>query len=292
MAWQIVAASARGASHLRSGQPNQDAVAWSSADVGARSITVAVADGHGSAKCFRSDAGAKLAVELATQMLTQFAAAQPSEATPAEIGGAAEKLPEIMVCAWRDAVMAALQEAPFSSAELEALETESGTAARRSVEQSPLVAYGATLLGVLVTQSYILYLQLGDGDILTVSDSGEVARPVPGDPRLFANETTSLCQPEAWRDTRTKLDAPVGAPPALILMSTDGYANSFGRDADFLKVGTDLLDIVRSDGLDAVRDGLPRWLAETSGGGSGDDVTLAMICRLDICAAAPLSVAQ
>jgi hypothetical protein len=287
MRWQVVGASARGASHVRSGRPNQDAMAWLPADDQGPAVAVAVADGHGSPKCFRSDAGARFAVKLATQILTQFAAAQPAGALPAEIDSAAQKLPETLVSAWRDAVMDALQGDAFTSAELEALEAESGVAARRTVEASPVVAYGATLLGALVTQAYILYLQLGDGDILTVSNSGEVARPVPGDERLFANETTSLCLPEAWRAARTKLDAPATVPPALILMSTDGYANSFGQDADFLKVGTDLLDIVRSDGVAAVQDSLPAWLADTSSGGSGDDITLTMICRQDICGSQP-----
>jgi len=47
-------------------------------------------------------------------------------------------------------------------------------------------------------------------------------------------------------------------------------------------VGTDLLATARSAGLDTVRDNLAAWLAETSAAGSGDDITLAMICRPDL----------
>jgi hypothetical protein len=55
---------------------------------------------------------------------------------------------------------------PLSPGELVGLDAES------------LVAYGATLLVAAVTERFVLYLQLGDGEILAVSDSGEVVRPL------------------------------------------------------------------------------------------------------------------
>ncbi len=72
------------------------------------------------------------------------------------------------------------------------------------------------------------------------------------------------------------------APPALILISTDGYANSFISEEAFLKVGTDILKLIRSDGLDEVDSNLETWLAEASHAGSGDDTTLAIICRMEV----------
>jgi Protein phosphatase 2C len=183
-----------------------------------------------------------------------------------------------VVRAWREALEQELKDNRLTAEEFGALESQAGPAARLTVEENPLIAYGATLLGVLVTESFVLYLQLGDGDILSVTDYGEVSRPVPGDERLFANETTSLCSSDAWRATRIEVQPPVGSPPALILVASDGYANSFARDSDFLKIGTDLLQIVRSSGLDAVNDNIATWLTETSACGSGDDITLAMIC--------------
>jgi hypothetical protein len=74
--------------------------------------------------------------------------------------------------------------------------------------------------------------------------------------------------------------------PALILVSTDGYANSFGSEADFRKVGSDLLDLLRNDGLDKVNANLDAWL-EASRSGSGDDVTLGCLFRRDSVAPAP-----
>ncbi len=68
-----------------------------------------------------------------------------------------------------------------------------GARARVLVEANPYLAYGATLLAVALTSSFALYMQLGDGEILIVSDAGEVTQPLLKDERLLANETTSLC---------------------------------------------------------------------------------------------------
>ena len=66
------------------------------------------------------------------------------------------------------------------------------------------------------------------------------------------------------------------APPALILLSTDGYSNSFQDEAGFLKVGSDLLHMIRTTagGLDMVKEHLVAWLTESTYAGSGDDITV------------------
>ena len=125
---------------------------------------------------------------------------------------------------------------------------------------------------MLLTSDYVLYVQLGDGDILCVADDGSTARPLPPDDRQFGNETLSLCSPGhaggkyrpssgpvgAWGDFRVRVQPLDQGTPALILVSTDGYANSFRTEADFLKVGSDLLDIMRGQGPDFVRQELTR----------------------------------
>ncbi len=282
MKWRVLGASTTGANHLRSGLPNQDALAWSSRADEAALVVVAVSDGHGSPKCFRSDIGGQLAVQVATRVIAEFAAAHAGNKSLAQIREAADSLPMDLVLAWRQAVDNALDSAALSSEELTSLEAQLGTSAREAVQDNPLLAYGATLLAVLVAPFFVLYLQIGDGDILAVSDKGQVTRPLPSDERLFANETTSLCLEDAWRTSRLEVRNLMISAPALILLSTDGYANSFGNDAGFMAVGSDLLNIIKSDGLDTVRENLETWLAETSKAGSGDDVTLALICRQDV----------
>jgi hypothetical protein len=70
---------------------------------------------------------------------------------------------------------------------------------------------------------------------------------------------------------------PLQEPPALILLATDGYANSFRTDQDFLKVGSDMLEMIRRDGWQYVKNRLNGWLAEASQLGSGDDITVGLM---------------
>src|SRR5690242_8472149 len=69
MSWQVIGCSVRGPSHERSGLPNQDAIGWSEDST---TTVLAVADGHGSAKCFRSDVGSRLAVDAALTVIPEL----------------------------------------------------------------------------------------------------------------------------------------------------------------------------------------------------------------------------
>jgi len=281
--WHTLGQSVRGASHFRSGLPNQDAILWHPESGDGPPFIVAVSDGHGSPRSFRSDVGSRLAVEQVVALILNLLNIADSPSTLSVVKRLAEeRLPQELVRRWRQAVAAHKKKHPFSKKELDGVEAKRGAKARREAERDPYLAYGATILGILVTNTFILYLQLGDGDILTVMEDNAVTRPVPGDARLFANQTTSLCTKGAWRDVRYRFQPLYGTPPALIMLSSDGYANSFVSDAGFLKVATDILDILREDGVAAVADNLKDWLTEASKSGSGDDITLALLFRDDV----------
>ncbi len=281
--WRAIGQSVRGASHVRSGLPNQDAICWMPESGNGPPLIVAVSDGHGSPKSFRSDVGARFAVEQTVALLKTLLEGHADALKLSTIKRTAEeRLPQEVVRRWQQSVDTHLKGKPFTEEELEAVEAKQGASARRTVEKNPYLAYGATILSVLVTDAFILYVQLGDGDILTVMDDDDVNRPVPGDERLFANQTTSLCTKDAWRDVRLRFQTLYGPRPALILLSSDGYANSFVNDQAFLKVGTDILDIMRTDGAEVVEQNLKAWLSDASQAGSGDDITLGLIYRADV----------
>lgn len=288
--WTVFGESVRGASHERHGLPNQDAITWTPPANQEGPIVLAVSDGHGSAKCFRSDVGARAAVETALELLTAFARRHPNPPASRNAGDgrAADELREQLVRTWTARVDEHLRRHPFTPAELEGVAARDGAAARRVVEDSPLVAYGATLLATLLTDQYLLHLQLGDGDILTVSDSGTVTRPVPADERLIANETTSLCSASAARDIRI-IVSELQSPPALVLLSTDGYSNSFRDDPSFTRVGTDLLQLISTQGAAHVVENLGAWLTEASTYGSGDDVTVGVVVRCGLTEGDPVA---
>ena len=274
IAWQVVGQTVQGAAHERNGLPNQDAICWLPASGRGSSAVLAVADGHGSPRYPRSHTGARLAVETAVRLIDDFIGSQSDVDNLSLIKDATQEwLPRALVRNWAEAVAADLQTEPLSETELFLL----GPGSSRELS----IAYGATLIVTAVTERFILYLQLGDGDILCVSQSGEVTRPLSKDDRLFGNETTSLCANEAWRDFRVQFQPLTQSPPALVLLSTDGYPNSFRDESGFLQVGSDILDLVHENGLASVNDRLAGWLRDSTRAGSGDDVTLGILCSLD-----------
>jgi hypothetical protein len=278
MSWKVAHACVRGSSHQRWGLPNQDAAQCTVTPGAQGTVAVAVvSDGHGSPRSFRSQIGSSLAVSTVAGTLQGFL--RESVASNGKVPFVPEQIHELerkIVSGWLAAVHSDLERNPFTQAELETLEKEDGMEGRAAVESSPELAYGATLLAAGATDKVLLYLQLGEGEILSVSATGTTTRPLPPDDRLIANETTSLCQPEAWKDFRSSwVTKP--ALPSLVLLSTDGYANSFRSDEDFLKTGQDYLEIIRQQGIASLAEELPAILTEATQQGSGDDITLAIL---------------
>ena len=278
MEWHVYGQSVRGAAHDRLGLPNQDAIHWLPASGVGPPIILGVSDGHGSPKSFRSDVGSRLAVEQSAWMVQDLLDGQPDPSNLSAVKRTAEDyLPREIVRRWQEMVEDHLAENPLTDEELASVAEQQGSDARQKVVNNPLLAYGATLLIVLVTRDFILYLQLGDGDILVVDETGGVSRPLPKDERLFANETTSLCRKDAWQDVRFRFQALFGKSPSMILLATDGYANSYRDDAQFMKIGTDMLSIIKEKGISPIQANLENWLKETTAAGSGDDITLGLL---------------
>jgi serine/threonine protein phosphatase PrpC len=263
--WRPFMRSMTGASHQRRGLGCQDSIDVRYDDaIHPMALAMAVSDGHGSAK--NAKQGATLATQVAPKELLR-ATTLNSDVDLATIERYAKQhLPRLVVSAWIDKI---LKKEP-----------------NRSDTGNLLSEYGCTLLATLITPRYLLCLQIGDGDILFVDKVGQVTRPIPHDPRLLANETTSLSQVD--RLTQQPLGsfemnvvlhplAQDASDPCLVVMSTDGYANSFADKKAFERVGPDLLRLLRVQGWNTVTNQIDDWLTEATEQGSGDDVTLGFL---------------
>ncbi|GHO82273.1 protein phosphatase 2C domain-containing protein [Dictyobacter formicarum] len=260
--WGIIEASVKGANHVHLNLPNQDAKqTLQQPDCS----LIAVADGHGSKAYFRSERGAQLAVESAITEMEYLLNQLPplTDLSQAMVDHLLKSSPIAIVERWHKHVEEDIRANPLPEG--------------NDQHSYPFKPYGTTLLSVLATPSLIFYSQIGDGDILVVTEDGHVREPIPGDTRLFANETTSLSTKHAERDFRMALDE-VGreqggkSTPALIILATDGYRNSFNSEADFFKVATDILNLLRRQGPDYVQQHLESWLQTATDQGSGDDI--------------------
>ena len=238
--WRLFGSSVRGASHKRKQKPNQDAIGWWSSSNGrSRSrqvvktqlpVIMAVADGHGGEVYARSARGAHLAVGCAIKLLSEVLTTLRTN--PVSYSWlkreAEERLACDLVLRWLAAVDQDIKRKPVP---------ESTEDARR--------LYGTTLLVTAVVDEFMLFVQIGDGDIRIVTEEGEVYAPFPSENRVMGNETYSLCMKEAWKHALFHFQMIGQRPPALVLLATDGYRNSFSSAEDFDRVGPDLLNVIR-----------------------------------------------
>ena len=239
-----------GASHRRTGKPCQDEVGVVAV---ADTVAVAVADGHGTSR--HADVGARLAVQVALGALVRFAEDLGERASnPSEVRGYAEHPLRVQIVReWAERVR-----------------TRAGDDGTRLIE------YGSTILAALATPDFLLVGQLGDGDVLLVAEDGTVDILLPADPAAFADETPSLCLPEAWKSFRLRV-LPTPSGEALLLLSTDGYGKSYATETDFRRIGPDYLDLVREKGVSGLTPCLKGFLEQVTTRGSGDDIALALL---------------
>jgi hypothetical protein len=279
--WTALSASARGASHEQGGHKNQDATRLENPSGPDDVLLLAVADGHGSARSFRSDRGAAMATECALRELRHFIRRLGTDAPLSRVRNQAKhRWPKSLLAAWKSAVRADVAAHPFTAMDFAAYpEAPPVLKPGEDLPVTAYLAYGATLVAVAITRRYILYSQLGDGDILSVQADGGVSRPLPRQHEFMANQTVSLCSHHAWREFQIRVDALRGPVPALIMLSTDGYANCFGSDEGFFKVGADFLSYLRFEGIGFVGEKLEEWLRQSSHDGSGDDITVGLAAR-------------
>ena len=275
--WHIIGESVRGASHQQSDLPNQDAIKFKEIPEYQAAI-LAISDGHGSKEYFRSDIGSKYAVEVAVAEIEDVVSIAVGK-DKSEVPQLVKQLPQRIVEKWREKVEAHLAETPFFSKK--EWQYFNNGKSLPNVTKKPIVPYGATLLAVVVAETFMYCLQLGDGDIVFVKNTGKPLNPLEADKRLLANQTTSLCTDTAVQDFRGRFYHLEQAPPALITLSTDGYANSFAKYEGFLEVSADILKELRQEnGLNVVEKDLPGWLVSATNKGSGDDITFGAICHL------------
>jgi serine/threonine protein phosphatase PrpC len=262
MAWLLGGASVRGAAHVRRGMPNQDAIGWvtaaAPAEAAVPAFAAAIADGHGGAAYYRSEAGARLAVDVAKAVLGRFIEVpEPQEDAHAIV--------EQVIAGWRQAVIQDLAANPVESDWVES-------------EQERLVPYGTTLAAVAIRPDRLLALQIGDGDVVFGYPDGNVERPLPSDQGLFGEQTYSLCLDDAARRFRVySCPREDGQPwPDFVMLSTDGVSKSFADEPTFRSIARDYRNSIRKTGLRSVLDQLEKWLNDVSHRGSGDDVTLCL----------------
>lgn len=272
--WKNSYATITGKTHVKIAMPNQDAIESKILDD--HIMISVVADGHGSKKCTRSHIGAQFAVEAAIEILENIKDKLVVDDNKLNTKVVGKYYTKQIVQLWRKKVHDHLNDMPI---DFDAL-TDLNSKEIKSIKKNKYITYGSTLLMVLLVHDYIVCYQLGDGDILFVSQSQRVSKPIKRDERHIANDTSSLCLNKPEREFKIKVFRDLNHILQMIILSTDGYSNSFSSEQGFFKVGTDLIQMITEDGFEAIDENLKTWIEETSNHGSGDDTSVSIITRV------------
>jgi len=254
--WHAGGASVIGASHIRRGAPNEDAVSVAPIQGGDNRFMIAVADGHGGEAYFRSEIGAAFAVKALSQAL-DWCFDELEQA---------QNLVQDTVKIWRQLVFAHMAENPLE----------------RPAQGPQLSPYGSTLVAVAASENQLVALQVGDGDLLLGYQDGSLRRPLLDDAGMVGEQTYSLCLDDAVEHFRTQTwQRRAGEPwPDFALVATDGVSKSFVDDAAFATVVADYRRLVSTEAeLHRTLSALPGWLRDVSDKGSGDDASLCLATK-------------
>ena len=247
-----------GATHLRNGLVCQDAIR---VETYGSYVIAAIADGHGSEACPYSDEGSQAAVDCLHDIFVDIVDYAGAETKNVIENSRELRLPRQLAAEWMRRVEQIHNKA-------------------HNTQEFSYTLYGTTALCLVASSEFVFALQLGDGDIIAVPES-----PHPGywliEPEYMpGNETYSLCIPDCWRYIRTQIIYPDDqhiAAPALIMLTTDGYSNSFISTEGFMKAGKDILSMLQTEGIHYVSQNLENWLETSSNEGSGDDIAMALL---------------
>lgn len=266
MVRSVFGASVQGASHIRSGRECQDSLKKMVNDSG--TVILAVADGHGSDSCPYSKTGSYAAVNVFCKILGDYLdtyAEQPEMLFTFLKREGDTKLAQEIDAEWKRRILR-LHTRCKREIPLKADHSRDKEAVYR--------LYGSTLLGLVITEEFLFAFQLGDGDIVKVSENG-VYHVIEGD-KILGTETHSLSKAESWKKAITFIRKREEKEllPVMYMLSSDGLANSYKNDEEFQKTCRDYYDLLKEHGVKEVSNHLKTWLQETSKLGSGDDITV------------------
>ena len=263
--------SVTGASHEVIGLVCQDHSAFEVHDSYAIAV---IADGHGSKKYFRSHFGSQFAVEAALDTVKRFYM-DPEKIEsnlPANHRMILRNIEKQIISNWNARVTKHLSENPVTAAERKPFTKQ------EFADIPPESYYGTTLVAAVIGRGYAFGIQIGDGSLVAISESGKAFMPMVYDESAPANLTASMCNTNA----ASYFNQFYIANERLIALfaSSDGLYTSFGHEDDFLDyhaiLGSQL------DRLPQLSASVRKNLEKRSHFGTEDDISLAFVCDTEL----------
>lgn len=279
MTRRVFGESVQGSSHIRNGRECQDSLKKVEKDE--NTLILAVADGHGSDSCPYSKTGSEVAVNVFCKIMGDYLetyAGQPELLLTFLKREGDTKVAQAIDAEWKRRILkihSKYKREIIPNSEDSVLNAENSVTGTEDNKDKAAIyrMYGSTLIGLVITKEFLFAFQLGDGDIVKVSEMG-VQNIIEAD-KILGTETHSLSKSEAWKKVITfiKKQEENEPLPVMYMLSSDGMANSYKNDDEFKKTCSDYFDLLKEHGAKAVSDNLKAWLSETSELGCGDDIT-------------------
>lgn len=265
MTQSVFGESVQGASHIRNGRECQDSLKKVERDEG--TVILSIADGHGSDSCPYSKNGSCAAVNVFCKILGDYLdtySGQPEMLMTFLKREGDTKVAQEIDKEWKRRILKI-----HSKYKRDIILDAEGNKDTDAIYK----LYGSTLIGLVIAKEFLFAFQLGDGDIIKVSEMG-VENVIEAD-KLLGIETHSLSKTESWKKAVTiiKKQGENRKLPVMYMLASDGMANSYKNDEEFKKTCTDYYELLNEHGVKAVADNLRQWLGETSELGCGDDIT-------------------
>lgn len=258
----------QGASHKRADLECQDSYKKVEFDDG--TVIMAVADGHGSKSSPYSKTGSTVAVNVFCKVMKNFydSYADDTEMLLTYLNREGDtKVAQAVDSEWKRRILKV-----HADRKREVPLNKNGEKDKPEIYK----LYGSTLVGLMITPTFLFAFQIGDGDITYVDDNG--VEPVLQSDKILGTETHSLCKVDSWKKAISvvRRRSSDGTAPALFMLSTDGFSNSYKNEQEFIKTCTEYYEMIKEHGADVIAANLKAWLTETSEMGCGDDITVLM----------------
>jgi hypothetical protein len=288
--------SCQGESHKADNKPCQDA-SFSAVYEDGLAIAI-VCDGHGGERYFRSDVGAKMAVEVIFDSVKTFTSSidkslfvgQPYTAVEAitseevlkkqtPVDKAFRQLFSSIIYQWNNRIAIHAAHTPMSEWEQEHVAQKYLDELNSSETFEKL--YGCTLMVYVQTPDYWFAFHLGDGKCISFQQQPFWHEPIPWDERCFLNKTTSLCDSNAINEFRYCYEGD-GCFPMAVFLGSDGMDDSFGEDANLVNFYIQVVKMLVTEGRDATIQSIESDLPQLSKIGSKDDMSIAFIYNIGV----------
>lgn len=240
-------------------------------------IIAIVADGHGSPDYFRSNIGSKFAIESAFECIKNFIYNENIHISGfvSDVEGSIKKLEVDIFEKWNEKVKKDYTENSFTKEEYKKVSHKKLQNYLNGIRLE--CAYGTTLIAVVVTEKFYFGIQIGDGKCVEFYEDGTVKQPIPWDEKCFLNQTTSLCDKDAFLNFRHFYTE---KKPIALYLCTDGVDDTYQNEEQLYDMYRRFTSNFIEEGFEKGIRQIGEFLPVLTKKGSGDDVSISGIFNI------------